>query len=81
VRYLGRYTHRVAISHHRLLTLDQERVTFRWKDYARGKQGQMTPDSDGVLASLLFARAAQSALFASVTLAFWRIAFGLLVWH
>src|SRR5215469_5610042 len=43
LRYLGRYTHRVAISNHRLLTFDQERVTFRWKNYARGgKQGQMT---------------------------------------
>ncbi len=43
LRYLGRYTHRVAISNHHLLALDQERVTFRWKDYAHGsKQGQMT---------------------------------------
>jgi len=43
LRYLGRYTHRVAISNHRLLAFDRERVTFRWKDYARGgKQGQMT---------------------------------------
>ncbi len=43
LRYLGRYTHRAAISNHRLLAFDQERVTFRWKDYARGgKQGQMT---------------------------------------
>jgi putative transposase len=43
LRYLGHYTHRVAISNHRLLALDQERVTFRWKDYAHGsKQGQMT---------------------------------------
>src|SRR5947209_13131931 len=43
LRYLGRYTHRVAISNHRLLACEQERVTFRWKDYAhRGKQGQMT---------------------------------------
>jgi predicted Zn-ribbon and HTH transcriptional regulator len=42
LRYLGRYTHRVAISNHRLLAFEQERVTFRWKDYARGgKQGQM----------------------------------------
>lgn len=33
----------MAISNHRLLAFDQERVTFRWKDYARGsKQGQMT---------------------------------------
>ena len=43
LRYLGRYTHRVAISNHRLLAFEQERVTFRWKDYARGgRQGQMT---------------------------------------
>jgi putative transposase len=37
LRYLGRYTHRVAISNHRLLAFDQERVTFRWKDYAHGR--------------------------------------------
>src|SRR6266404_92690 len=30
LRYLGRYTHRVAISNHRLLAFDGERVTFRW---------------------------------------------------
>jgi putative transposase/transposase-like zinc-binding protein len=43
LRYLGRYTHRVAISNHRLLMFKQERVTFRWKDYARGgKQNEMT---------------------------------------
>jgi hypothetical protein len=43
LRYLGRYTHRVAISNHRLLAFDGERVTFRLKDYAHdGKQGQMT---------------------------------------
>src|SRR6516165_6040501 len=43
LRYLGRYTHRVAISNHRLLAFAQERVTFRWKNYAHGgTQGQMT---------------------------------------
>jgi hypothetical protein len=43
LRYLGRYTHRVAISNHRLISFDGERVTFRWKDYARGnKQRLMT---------------------------------------
>jgi len=43
LRYLGRYTHRVAISNHRLLAFDGERVTFRWKDYAHGsKQRLMT---------------------------------------
>jgi predicted RNA-binding Zn-ribbon protein involved in translation (DUF1610 family) len=36
LRYLGRYTHRVAISNHRLLAFDGARVTFQWKDYAHG---------------------------------------------
>ena len=36
--YLARYTHRVAISNSRLIALDGNGVTFRWKDYrARGK--------------------------------------------
>jgi len=34
LQYLARYTHRVAISNHRLLSLDGDHVTFRWKDYA-----------------------------------------------
>jgi len=36
LRYLGRYTHRVAISNHRLLAFDGNNVTFRWRDYAHG---------------------------------------------
>ena len=36
--YLGRYTHRVAISNHRLLACQDGRVTFSWKDYAGGNQ-------------------------------------------
>ena len=43
LRYLGRYTHRVAISNQRLLSFDGDRVSFRWKDYAHGnKQRIMT---------------------------------------
>ena len=34
LQYLARYTHRVAISNHRLLSVDGDHVTFRWKDYA-----------------------------------------------
>jgi len=41
LRYLGRYTHRVAISNHRLVSFDGERVTFRWKDYAHGNQQRL----------------------------------------
>ena len=33
LRYLARYTHRVAISNRRLVALDDNRVTFKWKDY------------------------------------------------
>ena len=33
LQYLARYTHRVAISNHRLLHVDSETVTFRYKDY------------------------------------------------
>jgi hypothetical protein len=36
LRYLGRYTHRIAISNHRLIAFDGQKVTFRWKDYAHG---------------------------------------------
>jgi hypothetical protein len=38
LRYLGRYTHRVAISNHRLIAFDGDHVTFQWKDYAHGDQ-------------------------------------------
>ena len=34
LKYLARYTHRVAISNHRLVSLDEDGVTFRYKDYA-----------------------------------------------
>jgi hypothetical protein len=45
LKYLARYTHRVALSNQRLLSLDGGRVTFRWKDYAQGKrQGTMSLD-------------------------------------
>jgi hypothetical protein len=33
LRYLARYTHRVAISNRRLISADDKGVTFKWKDY------------------------------------------------
>src|SRR2546425_11927898 len=43
LRYLGRYTHRVAISNHRLISFDGDHVRFRWRDYAHGnKKRKMT---------------------------------------
>ena len=41
LRYLGRYTHRVAISNHRLVAFDGDNVTFRWRDYAHGNVQRM----------------------------------------
>lgn len=34
LQYLARYTHRVAISNHRIVNVNDTHVTFRWKDYA-----------------------------------------------
>ena len=43
LHYLARYTHRVAISNHRLVDVTDANVTFRWKDYAHhNKRRTMT---------------------------------------
>ena len=47
LHYLGRYTHRVAISNNRLLDIDDGQVTFRWKDYRHHDQPKvMTLEAD-----------------------------------
>jgi len=47
LKYLARYTHRVAISNQRLVSLVQGRVTFRWKNYARdGEPATMTLNAE-----------------------------------
>jgi Putative transposase/Transposase zinc-binding domain len=43
LEYLGRYTHRVAISNDRLLSVDGGQVRFRWRDYAPGNRGTIMP--------------------------------------
>ena len=46
LKYLARYTHRVAISNSRILSIDGGRVTFKWKDYAGGNKTRiMTLDA------------------------------------
>ena len=43
IKYLGQYTHRVAISNHRIENIDEKNVTFFHKDYNKGgKQKQTT---------------------------------------
>lgn len=47
LQYLGRYTHRIAISNNRLLTLRDGQVSFLWRDYAdHNLQKTMTLQSD-----------------------------------
>ncbi len=47
VEYLGRYTHRVAISNNRIVKLENGRVTFKWRDYKDGsKQKNMNVTAD-----------------------------------
>jgi hypothetical protein len=54
LHYLARYTHRVAISNHRLLSVADGKVTFRWKDYAHGgKQRKMTVTAEEFLRRFL----------------------------
>lgn len=43
VEYLGRYTHRIAISNNRIVSIDKDTVTFRVKDYRnKSKKGTVT---------------------------------------
>src|SRR6185503_2242726 len=43
LKYLARYTHRVALSNHRLVRLADDQVTFTYKDSAQGgRHRQMT---------------------------------------
>ncbi len=49
LHYLARYTHRVAISNHRLVDVTDDTVSFRWKDYRHGNQVRtLTVESRGV---------------------------------
>jgi hypothetical protein len=36
IEYLGRYTHRIAITNHRIINMENGKVSFFWKDYADG---------------------------------------------
>jgi hypothetical protein len=54
LHYLARYTHRVAISNHRIVAFADGQVTFRWKDYAHGsKQKLMTVTAEEFLRRFL----------------------------
>ena len=43
IQYLGRYTHRVAISNERIVKIEDGKVTFKWRDYKdKNKMKEMT---------------------------------------
>lgn len=47
LKYLGRYTHRIAISNSRLIELTEETVSFKWKDYADNDREKVMTLSHG----------------------------------
>jgi hypothetical protein len=54
LQYLARYTHRVAISNHRLIAFENGEVSFRYKDYAHGnKKRKMTLSANEFLRRFL----------------------------
>ena len=54
LHYLARYTHRVAISNHRLVAVTDDAVSFRWKDYRHGSQVRtLTLDAEEFLRRFL----------------------------
>ena len=54
LHYLARYTHRVAISNHRLVAVADDTVSFRWKDYRHGSQVRtLTLEADEFLRRFL----------------------------
>jgi hypothetical protein len=54
LHYLARYTHRVAISNHRLAAVTDDTVSFQWKDYRHGSQLRtLTLDADEFLRRFL----------------------------
>jgi Putative transposase/Transposase zinc-binding domain len=76
-RYLGRYSHRVAIANSRLVSMDHDRVSFRWKDYADNHRTKvMTVSAEEFIRRLLlhvlpkgFVRIRHFGLLASVNVA------------
>jgi hypothetical protein len=64
LHYLARYTHRVAISNHRLLAFEHDRVTFRWKDYAHGNKRRKNDSHHGRVPPALLASFASTRFHA-----------------
>jgi hypothetical protein len=53
VDYVGRYTHRVAISNHRIVDIEGGEVKFKWRDYRNNQQKTMTLSADQFIGRFL----------------------------
>ena len=81
LKYLARYTHRVAISNRRLLSMEDGRVTFEYKDYADGNKSKiMTLEATEFIRRFLL-HILPAALCASGSSAFWPIVRGERNWR
>jgi len=65
--YLGRYTHRVALSNERLLAFDENRVRFRWRDYADGDRLKIMDLDVDEFSAAFFSTSSRTASCASGT--------------
>jgi hypothetical protein len=63
LRYLSRYTHRVAISNRRLVAADDGAIAFRWKDYRVSGPRQNPHSARGTLCPHYVPRLRTLALF------------------
>jgi hypothetical protein len=78
--YVGRYTHRVAISNNRLLDIEDGQVRFQWKDYRHeGQSKTMTLSADEFIRRFLLHGYRMDSSASDIT-AFWVIAIGKRSW-
>jgi Putative transposase len=71
LQYLGRYTHRVAISNHRLVSFADGQVTFRWRDSAHHNKQKLLPLSVDEFLCRFLRTSFRKASCASDISAFW----------
>ena len=70
LRYLGRYTHRIAIGNERLVALQDGRVTFRYRDRRHGNQQKLLTLDASVFVHVSFCTCCHTVSFASDISAF-----------
>lgn len=49
MEYLGRYSHKIAIGNHRIVSIDNGKVRFKWKDYRTLKNGEIELEANEFL--------------------------------